>query len=249
MSNVSALSFAGDIYFGLLDINKTLVSGFRKAGEVYPFSLQVTTAQKFKKSGMKATAGQSKHTITKIESIGGSATFHEMFAAVFAWALAGEEVELTGAGGTVSGEAITLIEGEWVRLANKGVDPATVVIGLGVLDTDFNVNGPLGLVRLIKTDVVTAGANTADYDHAAESGYQVKIGTKAQIRVALMLDGEDEFDGEAISGEWDSVVLASSAEINFISDPGTEYEELPFTLSFETLEGKSSPGRINGISI
>ncbi len=249
MSNVSALSFAGDIYFGLLDINKTLVSGFRKAGEVYPFSLQVTTAQKFKKSGMKDTAGQSKHTITKIESIGGSATFHEMFAAVFAWALAGEEVELTGAGGTVTGEAVTLIEGEWVRLANKGVDTASVVIGLGVLDTDFNVNGPLGLVRLIKTDVVTAGANTADYDHAAESGYQVKIGTKAQIRVAILLDGKNLENGDEITAEFDSVVLSSGTEINLVSDPDTDFDTQQFSMVFETLDGKTTPGVINGIPL
>ena len=42
----SALSFSGTIYAAPLDINKNLVGGFRRIGNVYPFSIKVDTEQK-----------------------------------------------------------------------------------------------------------------------------------------------------------------------------------------------------------
>jgi len=243
--SVSALSFSGTVYMGLLDTNKALVGGYRQVGNVYPLSLNVTTEQKTQPSAMRATFGQTLHTKTKITAVSGSAVFKEWFAKNFAWALAGEDVPLTGTGGSVSAESVTLIDGEWVRLANKGV--SNVVITGSVLGTDFNVNGALGLIQMITGGNLSAGANNVDYDYAAESGYKVKIGTQAQIRVAMMIDGENLESGEEVHCEFDSVVLSSSSEINLISDPDSDFDEMPFNLVFETLTGKDSPGFINGI--
>lgn len=247
MPNVSALAFEGTIFFGLLDANKVLKSGFRNAGEVYPFTLKVETEQKTKPSAMKGTYGQTKHTKTRISSTTGSATFHEMFAAVFAWALAGEEVEMTAAAGTVTGESVTLIEGEWVKLVKDNV--SSVVITGGTVDVDYKFNGPLGMVYMIPGGGLTAGVNSVNYSYAAESGYQVKIGTQAQIRVAIMLDGRNLENGEPIIGKFDSVVLSSNSEINLVTDPSTDFDTIPFNLVFETLDGKDSPGVINGIPL
>ncbi len=242
-----AMSLIGTLYMGLLDADKQLVGGFRKVGNAYPFSMQVATEQKSQISRLRESAGQNIDTKTSISGTTGSMTLREWDAKNLAWALSGEESELTGTGGTVAAESVVLVSGEWVKLANR--DVSAVVIAGSVLDTDYEVNAALGLIRMIPGGNLTAGATDVAYTYAAESGYKVEIGTKTQIRVAILLDGENEYDGSAISGEFDSVVLASSAEINFISDPSSEYEELPFTLSFETLSGKSSPGRINGISI
>lgn len=248
MSSAAALSFEGTIFFGLLDETKTLVSGFRKAGEVFPFSLKVETEQKKLKSGMKGTFGQTKHTKTTITSITGSATFYEYFAAVFAWALAGEESAMTGTSGTVTNESVTLISGEWVRLAKKGA--SNVVITGSVVGTDFEVNGPLGLIRMIPGGNLTAGAKTIDsYDYAAEAGYQVKIGTKSQIRCAVLIDGRNVETGEEITAEFDSVVFSSNTEVNLVSDPDSDFDNIQFTTTFETLDGKDAPGVINGIPL
>jgi hypothetical protein len=247
MANVSALSFEGTVFFALLNELKELTSGYRKAGEVYPFSLKVETEQKTKPSAMKGTYGQTKHTKTRIVSVTGSMSFHEMFAAVFAWALAGEEAEMTAAAGTVTGESVTLIEGEWVKLAKDNV--SSVVIAGGVLDTDFKVNGPLGLVYMVPDGALTAGVNSVNYSYAAESGYQVKIGTQAQIRVAILLDGRNLENGEEITCKFDSVVLSSNTEINLITDPNTDFDTIQFNTVFETLDGKDSPGVINGVPL
>lgn len=243
----SAKSFIGTVYAGLLDADKNLIGGYRRVGNVYPFSLQVATEQKKQVSRMRESAGQTKDSKTSISDTSGSMTIRDWDAKNLAWALSGEEAQLVGAGGTVTDETITLVADEWVQAANRGI--SSVVITGGVLGTDFEVNGPLGLIKLIEGGALTAGANTVSYSYAAESGYKVEIGTKAQIRVAILVDGEDEFTGEAMNAEFDSVVLAANSEIGIISAPDTDYEELAFTLTFETKTGKSSPGRINGISL
>jgi hypothetical protein len=243
----SAKSFIGTVYAALLDASKNKVGGYRRIGNVYPLSVQVATEQKKQTSRMRESAGQTKDSKTTITDTTGSMTVRDWDAKNLAWALAGEESELTGEAGTATAEAIVLIEGEWVKVAHGNI--SDVVFATGVLGVDFEVNVAVGLIKLLKADVLTAGATTVTYEYAAQSGYKVEIGTRAQTRIAILIDGEDEFSGEAMTVELDSVVLASNAEINFISDPGTEYEELPFSLTFETLDGKSSPGRVNGISL
>ena len=249
MSSVGSLSFAGTIFFGLLDENKNLEAGtgYRKAGEVYPFSMTITTTNKKMSSAMKETAGQTKHSKTELDEVTGSATFHEWFAAVFAWAMAGEESAMTGSGGTVSSESVTLILDQWVRLANAGV--SAVTIASATEDTDYKVNTDLGMIMLISTANIPAGATNVAYTFAAESGYQVKIGTQAQIRVAILLDGKNLETGETITAEFYSVVLSPNTETNLISEPDSDFDSMAFDLVFETPSTKDCPGVINGIPL
>jgi hypothetical protein len=242
-----AIAFSGTLYLGLLDDNKALVSGYRKVGNVYPFGIQVSTSQSNQLSALKESAGQNLHTKTKIDETTGSMTFREYDADVLAWAVAGTKAEMTGTGGTVSAESVTLISGEWVKLANKGV--SAVTISGSVEDTDFEVNGPLGLIRMIPAGNLTAGATDVDYTYAAESGYQISIGSKAQVRVAMLLDGEDLESGAAVNSEFYSVVMSANALVELITDPDSDFGEMPFDLSFETPTGQSTPGVINGIPL
>ena len=96
---------------------------------------------------------------------------------------------------------------------------------------------------------VITGANTVSYSYAAESGYKVTIGTKTQIRCAILIDGKNLENGEAITAEFDSVVLSTNTEVNLVSDPDSDFDSIQFNLSFETLDGKTSPGVINGIPL
>ncbi|MFT5728745.1 MAG: hypothetical protein ACI8PB_002901 [Desulforhopalus sp.] len=240
-----AISFGGTVFMGLLDSNKLLVGGFRKVGNMHPLTIGITTEQKKQLSAMKESHGQNLHTKTSISEITGAGTFQEYDADVLAWALAGEKVALTGVGGTESAESVTLLSGEWVKLAHKGV--SDVVITGSVLNTDFQVNETLGLIRMMPEGNLTAVATDVAYAYAAESDYQIKVGTTPQVRVALLLDGVDLETGADFSGEFDSVVISSNSEIELISDPDADFGSMPFDFSFETLTGKDSPGTINGI--
>jgi len=253
-----AYSLIGTVYMGLLDANKALVGGYKKVGNVYPFSCKVATEQKKQISRMVENAGQVLHAKTTITDVTGAMNIREWIPETLAWGLSGGTAAMTAAAGAVAAvtpEAITAVLGAAVPLAHKNVtlvvikdatDTTTYVAG-----TDYNVvSAALGLIEILATGSITdAEVLHASYSYAAEAGYKVDIGSNALIRVAIMIDGKNEEDGTRMTMEFDSVVLASSADINLISDPGTDYEELPFTLTFETLAGQTSPGRINGVPL
>ena len=87
------------------------------------------------------------------------------------------------------------------------------------------------------------------YTYAAQSDYRVTIGDQVQIRCAFLAHLYDEYRDEHYTMELDSVVMSASQEINFISEEGSEGEQIQFDLTLETLSGASSPGRIDGIPI
>jgi hypothetical protein len=169
-------------------------------------------------------------------------------------ALAGDAVELTGSGGTVTAEAVTAVTaGEYAELAN---DDVSLVVVQDVTDTttyventDYILNAKLGMIAIISGGAIAKDdVLHIDYTYAAESGYRVNVGTTAQVRVAIRANLKDEFDASReFTIDIDSAVIASSAEINFISEAGSDGEDLQFSMTLETLSGQTSPMRINGI--
>nr|WP_321465161.1 hypothetical protein [uncultured Desulfobulbus sp.] len=245
----------GTVYMAPIDADGNLLDDFRQVGNAYPLSVQVQTDQVKKKSRMVENAGQVIAARTKIadDGITGSLTLHEWNAANLAWALSGSAVELTAIGGTVASENITApAAGAYKALAHERVsnvvvkdatDATTYAAG-----SDYTVDSTLGLLTIV------AGGNIAaedtlhvGYDYAAQSGYQVDIGSNVTIRVAIKAHLYDEFRGSHYTMELDSVVLASNTEINFISEEDSTGEELQFGMTLETLSGRTSPGRVNGI--
>ncbi|KJS00892.1 MAG: hypothetical protein VR65_10825 [Desulfobulbaceae bacterium BRH_c16a] len=252
-----AYSLVGSVYFGLLDANKQLVGGYFKVGNVFPLKLKVETEQKSQISRQIENFGQTLDTLTRLKSITGNMDIHQWLAKTLAWGLSGGATAMTAEAGTVDAgtpEAIVAVHDQFVRLANKKVssvvvkdeaDTTTYDVG-----TDYTVNANLGMIEVLSTGTIADGSTLhVSYSYAAESGYRVDIGTNTLIRVAIMVDGQNEYTGEKIDAEFYSVVLASGSEIGIISEPESDYEKLPFAMTFETPEGMTSPGKINGIPL
>ncbi len=237
-----------------VDSAGTKTGNWLKVGNAYPLSVQVTTEQQKSISRMCDTAGQTLAVKTEITDTVGSITLKEWNAANLAMALSGSAVAMSTAGASITAEAVTAVEaGEYAELAFSDV---SVVVIQDVTDTttyvegtDYTLNAKLGLISIIAAgDISKDDVLHIDYTYAAESGYQVSVGTTAQKRVAIKCNLKDEFDAaREFTLEIDSAVLSSSAEINFISDPGSEGEELPFTMTLETVSGQTSPMRVNGV--
>ena len=251
----SPYSGIGCVFGAPVDADGNTTGALRKLGNVYPLSVQVQTEQKKQISRMCDTAGQTLATKVQLADTIGSMILRQWDAKALAWALSGEEVELSETGGAVVDENVTALPaGDYAQLVNNNVsdvvvkdvtDATTYVVG-----TDYLLNENLGLITIVESgDITAADVLHVSYTNTARSGYQVSIGSKTLIRIKLVGDLENEYTGEKMTIELYSVVLASSAEINFISDPDSDYEELPFTLSLETPAGKSSPGVIDGISL
>ncbi|MGD9947522.1 MAG: hypothetical protein AB7U29_03470 [Desulfobulbus sp.] len=245
----------GTVYMASIDADGNLTSDFRQVGTAYPLSVQVKTDQIKKKSRMVENAGQVIAARTKIadDGITGSLTLHEWNAANLAWALSGSAVALTAESGTVESESVIApAAGAYKDLTHEGVsnvvvkdatDATTYVAG-----TDYTVETTLGLITIIESGSISEGDTLhVGYTYAAKSGYQVDIGSNVTIRVAIKAHLYDEFRGTHHTMELDSVVLASNTEINFISEEDSTGEELQFGMTLETLSGRTSPGRVNGI--
>lgn len=255
-----AYAGTGTVFMCPVDDTGAKTGEFRQVGDAYPLSIQVQTEQIKKKSRMVERAGQIIAARTKIGDDGytGSLTLHEWNAANLAWALSGTATAMTGTADTVTAAAHTLgLPGEWTQIGGatprRNISAVTVTSDPAgttyVLDTDYTLDTTLGLITPIAGRPLAAGDVDVliTYTYAAEADYRIQIGTNVQIRVAILAHLYDEFRQRNYIMELDSVVLAASQEINFISEEDSTGELIQFSMTLETLSGASSPGRIDGV--
>lgn len=252
-------SGTGTLYLIPVDSSGNKTGNWRQVGDAYPLSVQVATKKTEVKSRMTERAGQVIASKVEIDNITGSLTLREWNAANLAWALSGTATELTGAGATVTDEAMTIPKpGEWKQLG--GATPRRNLSAVSVSNaatpttvysatTDYQLDAVTGLITARAGGLLAAGtvACVIDYTYAAQTDYRVTIGDQVQIRCAFLAHLYDEYRGEHYTMELDSVVMSASKEINFISEEGSEGEPIQFELTLETLSGATSPGRIDGV--
>lgn len=229
----------------LLDANKQKVSGYVDMGEADQFVIEVKLKQKKQKSSRKGMRGQIIDSGATIDESNGVTSIKNWIAKNIAMLISGTAIELLIASGTVTDADVTLPDDEsWVFIGHRNV--SSVTIALKVEGTDFEVKPALGLIRGLAS---TSGAVVVSYSHDGESGYKLDVGTSSVIRMAILIDGQNDEDGQPFVAEFDSVVFIPKGPLTLISAPDTDYEKMEFDLIFETLSGKTSPGTINGFAI
>lgn len=253
---LKAYSGAGTILIAPVNATGTKTAGYRRVGTALPLSVQVATDQVKVRSREVETRGQIIAVRNVPTDYTGTLVLKEWNAANLAWALNGTATALSTAGGTVSSaESVTaLAAGFYAEMAHRNVSDVVVKDETDtttyVENTDYKLIARLGLITIIDGGAISeSDVLHLTYTYAAKSGYKVEIGDQAQIRVAVLAHLYNENDGSTFELELDSVVLAANQEINFISEEGSEGESLQFTLTPETLDGKTSPGRVNGIAM
>jgi hypothetical protein len=254
-------SGTGTLFLAPVNSSGVKTAGFRQVGDAYPLSIQVATKKTEVKSRMVERAGQVIASKVEIDTIKGSLTLREWNAANMAWALSGTASILSAAGASITDEVVTMpVPGEYHQLGgatprrnisavsvNNQATPATTYSAT----TDYQFDAVTGLITSRVGGLLAAGtvACVVDYTYAAQSDYRVTIGDQVQIRCAFLCHLYDEYRAEHYTLELDSVVMSASQEINFISEEGSEGEQIQFDLTLETLSGASSPGRIDGVPI
>lgn len=251
-------SGTGTLYLAPVNASGVKTGNYRQVGDAYPLSIQVTTKKTEVKSRMVERAGQTIASKVEIDSTKGSLTLREWNAANLAWALSGTATELTAAGASVTDEAITMPKpGEYAQMGGstprRNVSAVVVTSSPAgttyVNGTDYTYDAHTGLITSVAGGALAAGtvATLVDYTYAAQADYRVTIGDQVQIRCAILGHLYDEYRDKHYIIELDSVVMSASQEINFISEEGSEGEQLQFELTPETLSGASSPGRVDGV--
>lgn len=253
---LKSYSGQGTIYMRPVTAAGVKTDDFRKVGTAYPLSVQVQNEQIKRFGRTVENANQVIAAKNRVTEIGGTLVLKEWNAANLAWALSGGYASQVASGGTVTDEAITIpAPGEYIEVAHRDISSITVTsspAGTTYVDgTDYTYDAKLGLFTSVVGGALAAGtvATLIDYTYAAKTGYSVSIGSASQIRVEILAHLYDEYSQEHWVLELDSVVIGSNSEINFISEPESEGEDLAFVLTPETLSGQSSCGRVNGISL
>ena len=156
---------------------------------------------------------------------------------------------------TTAGTSHAATEPTWPTTKGATVTDGTATwtdMGLitPVVTTDYVVQANLGMIQALSTGQITDGETLeVDYTYATKSNYKVNIGTESLLRVAILADLEDEYTGESMTLELKSVVLNTTAEMNFISEQDSDHETLAFGLTIETPTGETSPGTVNGVPL
>lgn len=256
---LKAYSGQGTIYMRPVTAAGVKTDDFRRVGTAYPLSIQVQNEQIKRLGRTVESANQVIAAKNRLTELSGSLVLKEWNAANLAWALSGGYTSQAAAGGSVaagSPDVVTVpIPGEWAELAHRDVSEVVVKSSDNattyVEGTAYEVDYKLGLITAVAGGALAAGTVSCNisYTYAAKTGYSVSIGSASQIRVEILAHLYDEYSQEHWVMELDSVVIGSNSEINFISEPESEGEDLAFVLTPETLSGQSSCGRINGISL
>ena len=248
-------SFSGSIYMAPVDFQGVVTGPLRRTGNMYPLNISVSSKIKKQTSKEHDRSGQTIGSLASIEEIIGECVLRQLTARSFAWAVAGAESPMVGAGGDVVDEEITALDADdYMSLAHKKVSVVVVKNAAGDVTyqegVDYILNANLGIFTIIASgSIAKDDVLHVSYTFAAASGYQIKIATNPTIRVYMRGSLVDDYTGDEMELELFMVTISSKDGINLISEPDTEYEELGLDLSIETPTGKTYPGTINGVAL
>lgn len=235
---------AGDLLVKRLDLPG---SQWRPIGNATVFSLQPQVEKFERKSFQRDTAGQTIETINRINGVEVKITVDTFGRQNLALALAGEDAALTQTASADLSETLTLPHGEWVALGKYKVSNLKLASGATtyVEETDYLLKPEAGMVLALATGAIPdAGSVTAAYDcagiTAADGGYVVDGGKRADILLGLRLDGYNEASGNSELTEVWRVRVTPQAAVSFIT---SEFNKLELQGRAETPEDKNSPFR------
>lgn len=232
---------SGDLYFkrkvGGVDQNWILL------GNATKFAIQEQSEIKERKSRMRGTYGQVLDTVPLKQPAQFSVTLDDINKDNLALAFMGTVSNYTQAATTVTDEAVTAKHDKFVELAHRNVSGVVVTDSGGgttyALDTDYELNARLGLIKALSTGSITDGqALLVDYAAGAIAGNQVQGGSEPLIRGAFMLDGKNfANDSLVIVDVWEAT-LAPTSEFDFLAE---DFAPIELGGSLTTPTGKSEP--------
>jgi len=177
------------------------------------FTVNRDPRRSFKVENYKQTIGN----IVTLEDTEMTLSVNGGDSAVLALVLGGESAVLAITGGTVTGEAVTLIHDTWIKTAQKNI--SSVAITGGTEGTDFLVSPEIGAIMTLSTGGLADNlATTVDYSYGAIDGIQIAAGSKMDTRYELL--GIVENLETASKGElWvPKLGIASESDLNLMAE-------------------------------
>ncbi|WP_417217868.1 hypothetical protein [Alcanivorax sp.] len=238
----TGLIFAGKVY--IAPVEQGVIGAFNGPINVPSFELTPpSTEARNRISKQPATFGQALDVVNIPGDPAQMAiTFDSLPAELLAEALGGTSAAHSVSAGSVVAETVTLVEGQWVKLANANIDGQTVQVtettgstSLGV-GTDVELDTDAGLIKALNTGAATEVE--VDYDYNGETGTQVLGATEIQKPRHIVLVGKNLATGRAARVIVHEAILNASEAMDLMSD---EFVTGQLGGNLRTPGGKASP--------
>ncbi|RAH37411.1 hypothetical protein [Halomonas sp. SL1] len=237
----TGLIVAGDVFMGEVDASGN-VGALRGPLNVPSLTITPNTVETIERqSYKKSTYGQTLDAVNlPNEAANLTIQFDSLPAIQLAEALAGKTAVIDVAADTVTGEAHTLQEGLWIKLASGNLVEGSVTVtetaSSGDITADCEIDHDAGLV---KANTAAAATDvTIDYDTNATSGTRVLGASEISKPRYILVQGINLATNRKVRVEIDRTVLSSDQATELM---GREFITGQLTGSLVTLEGKDSP--------
>lgn len=146
-------------------------------------------------------------------------------------------------GASVTAEAVTAVEGAFVKLANRGVSNVVVKDNTDtttyVLGTDYTLNADVGMIEIIASGGITdADVLHVDYDYETAVYDRILGATQPTVKVAIMLDGKNLATGKDCFVDVWEATLSPDTGVDFLAD---DFTTVKLTGSMTKPDSKPSP--------
>lgn len=239
--NDTGLIVAGDVFMGEVDSNGN-VGALRGPINVPSLAITPNTVETIERqSYKKSTYGQTLDAVNlPNEAANLTIQFDSLPAIQLAEALAGKTVAIDDAADTITGEAHTLEEGLWIKLAKSNLAEGSVAVTETTGSTDITADCEIDYAAgLVKANTTAAATDvTIDYDTNATTGTRVLGASEISKPRFVMVEGVNLATNKRVRVEIDRVVLSSDQATELM---GREFISGQLTGSLVTLAGKQSP--------
>lgn len=172
---------------------------------------------------------------------------------LFAMAFFGTNSAFTQTSGSVTDSPITTIHDRWVEIGAHNISAVTVENTGGTVTyvegTDYEINLRLGAIKALSTGAITSGQSVnVSYTKAAISSVQMAAMTKSNVRIRLVLDGQNFADGRNFILDIYQARLAPSGDFGFQAGSDKKFMEAQFEATMETPTGGTEPFKLTWLS-
>lgn len=205
----------------------------------------------------KATAGQVTAVSTQNEPTEIKIKFSAFDRLIMAMALMGESSAVDVASAVVSDRPVTAKLDCFVKLGYKNLSEVSAVTNAAVIagspgyaigaktyveGVDYTINYALGMIQALSSGEITeAQALQADLTQTAYSGFVTRGGIKSSFEMYILVDGQNQADGDDVEFEVYRAHLSASSAVDFMSD---KFSELEMSGFMQTPPGKTEPFRL-----
>ena len=222
----NGLIFAGKTYIKNLMIPD---AGFVDVGNVTSLALKSESDSKERISKQRESYGSALDSLTTPKPTTFSMKCDTFDRHNLAMALMGQDADFNQIEETVADAIIEIgKQGQWYPLGKTNIDPATVVLkttaDVDVDKTAYQVHAALGMIQILAgSTTVTAGDSVkASFKTKAVKGFQIHAGVWDNLKLEIMIEGENRTTGKAGTLHIPSVSVGADSEIDWFGDDFAE---------------------------